>query len=139
MLGCSVLAAIAAGVAVWVARPAAPDPAARNVVFVMTCTTRKDQLTPYGGPAETTPFLAELADRGTRFTDAIAASSWTKESSAALFSGRFAHAIGMTDPGHGLGKRRLSDEIETLAERLSAGGWYTVGVTANPHLNEEYG
>ncbi len=131
---------MAAVAAICLASDPAPDPPdPRNVVFVLTCTTRRDQLTPYGGPPAATPFLAELADAGARFDDTIASSSWTKESATAIFTGIPALDAGMADPGPGLGRRRLPDALTTLAEHLAAAGWWTAGVTANPHLDLRFG
>lgn len=112
---------------------------APNVVVVLGCTLRRDQLTPYGGPSETTPWLARAAASGVVFDDVIASSSWTKESSTALFTGHQALSVGMVEPGRHHSLRVLAPEVETLAERLAAHGWYTLGVTANPHLNTDFG
>ncbi|MBW2256835.1 MAG: hypothetical protein JRI25_19885, partial [Deltaproteobacteria bacterium] len=44
-----------------------------HVVLVIGCTIRADQTTLHTPGLDTTPFLAELASRGARFTDVIAA------------------------------------------------------------------
>jgi arylsulfatase A-like enzyme len=119
-------------------RPKPPE-GAPNVVVVITCTMRRDQLTPYGGPPNTSPYLARLASEGARFDDLIAGSAWTKESSTAILTGHMAIDVGMTDPGDALGRRRLSTQVTTLAERLVAAGWWAAGVTANPHVDAEFG
>jgi arylsulfatase A-like enzyme len=119
-------------------RPSPPT-GAPNVVVVVTCTLRRDQLTPYGGPGETSPFLQTLAAGGARFDDTIASSSWTKESATAILTGHPALDVGMTDPTPALGRRRIAPDVETLAERLAGAGWWTAGVTANPHLNADFG
>ena len=120
------------------ARPA-PPPRAPNIVVVVTCTLRRDQLTPYGGPEETSPFLHRLAAEGARFDDTIASSSWTKESATAILTGHPALDVGMTDPTPALGRRRIAPDVDTLAEHLARAGWWAAGVTANPHLNAEFG
>lgn len=119
-------------------RAAAPQ-GAPNIVVVLGCTLRRDQLTPYGGHAEATPWLAATAAEGVLFDDVIASSSWTKESSTAIFTGRQALSVGMTEPLAHHSVRVLSPAVETLAERLTESGWYAVGVTANPHLNTDFG
>jgi arylsulfatase A-like enzyme len=45
----------------------------------------------------------------------------------------------MTDPGPEHSARILAEPVQTLAERLSAVGYDTLGVTANPHLNSAWG
>ncbi|NCG20127.1 MAG: sulfatase-like hydrolase/transferase, partial [Rhodobacterales bacterium] len=111
----------------------------KNLVVVMGCTLRRDQLSPYGGPQALTPFMTQMAQDGVVFEDLVSSSSWTKESSTALFTGFQAASVGMIEPGVHHSQRVLSPQAETLAERLSNAGWFTAGVTANPHLNTTYG
>ena len=111
----------------------------KNLVVVMACTTRKDQVTPYGAPPGVTPHLDQLARNGALFEDVIASSSWTKESAVALFTGHQAIDVGMVEPGPKHSARRLSPLVPTLASRLASHGWHTIGVTANPHLNKAFG
>ncbi|TNE91628.1 MAG: hypothetical protein EP330_04635 [Deltaproteobacteria bacterium] len=112
---------------------------ARDVVLVIGCTVRKDELTPYGGLAKTTPFLAELAARGARFEDGIAAAPWTKAATTALITGQHAASVGMVEPTRGTNRRVLASEVTTLAERFAEAGYATVGATANPNLNAVFG
>ncbi len=118
----------------WMTRPPPP-----NVVVVLGCTLRRDQLTPYGGHAEASPFLNEVRNSGTMFADLVASSSWTKESSTAIFTGHQAATVGMTEPLKRHSKRILPERLTTLAEHLERAGYDTFGVTANPHLNSSYG
>jgi len=132
----------------------APDPAAAvapptkaprvtdgrpHVVLLIGCTVRLDQVTPYGGHPEATPTLQALADRGVRFADAVSAAPWTRAASTALLTGHHAIEVGMIEPGPGANRRRLADEVDTLAEKLQRAGYTTVGTTANPNLNELFG
>lgn len=110
-----------------------------NVVLVMGCTVRRDQVTPYGGPPAVTPFLAKLAARGTVFDDPISAAPWTRPASTAILTGRHAVSLGVVEPGSQRNNRRLTDEVITLAERLSERGYFTLGITANPNLRTEFG
>jgi arylsulfatase A-like enzyme len=120
------------------ARPAAPSDAP-HVVLVIGCTVRRDQITPYGGPAQTTPYLASMAEQGALFMDALATSSWTRESVAGLLTGTPSASFGLPDARPSPSERMLVPEATTLAEILSASGWLTLGVTANPNLNAIYG
>jgi arylsulfatase A-like enzyme len=119
-------------------RPEAP-PDALNVVLVIGCTVRRDQLTPYGAPATVTPFLGQLAVDGARFDDALSVSSWTRESVVGLLTGTHPASLGLPDPGPGQSERALHPDATMLAELLSDAGWMTLGVTANPNLNVAYG
>ena len=70
------------------ARPAprsiVPEP---NVVVIVIDTLRADRLPCYGGPSETAPFLASLAEQSLVFDNAWAASSWTAPATASIFTG----------------------------------------------------
>lgn len=125
------------GGALWVVRPP-PEPRP-NVVLVIGCTLRRDQLTPYGAPDHVTPVLQRLASRGTRFAHAESAAPWTRAAATALLTGHHAISVGMIEPVRFTNPRRLSGAVTTLAERLQAVGYRTVGVTANPNLNRVFG
>ncbi|MCB9680154.1 MAG: sulfatase [Alphaproteobacteria bacterium] len=116
--------------------PAADHP---NVVLVIGCTVRRDQLTPYGAPDDVTPFLASLARDGTRFDDFLAAAPWTRVASTAILTGRHAVSIDMVEPSPRRNDRILPDDVTTLAEYLKDRGYRTVGATANPNLAAEFG
>lgn len=121
--------------------PSGDPPAERlhNVVLVLGCTVRKDQVSVHGGPPDATPFLGRLAREGAVFTDLIAAAPWTRPAAAALITGRPPAALGIQEPGPGPNDRRLPDEVLTLAERLRDRGYRTLGATANPNLKAVFG
>ena len=52
-----------------------------NVVVMLGCTVRKDQMSPYGADSFITPRLDALAKSGTLFDDVIAAAPWTRAAS----------------------------------------------------------
>jgi len=110
-----------------------------NVVLVIVCTLRKDQLTPYGAPAVNSPFLQSLAEQGALFERAYAASPWTRTASTAIMTGYHPIQVGMIEPAHTASQRRLSANVQTLAESFHDQGYRTVGVTANPNTNEVFG
>ncbi len=127
------------------AQTPAPDPARRtpakdaNVVLVVGCTVRKDQMGPWGGGAGVTPFLDRLAARGAVFDDVIGATPWTKPAVTAILTGRHALGLGLADPGPGRNDRALPDEAVTLAERMKASGRITIGASANPNITATFG
>ncbi|MFT4621636.1 MAG: arylsulfatase A-like enzyme [Myxococcota bacterium] len=110
-----------------------------NVVLVIVCTLRKDQLSFYGGHPAASPFLAGLAEQGAVFDDAYDAAPWTKAASTAIMTGHHAVQVGMVEPGTGSNRRRLADEVNTLAEAFDGAGYWTIGLTANPNTNAVFG
>jgi arylsulfatase A-like enzyme len=120
-------------------RPAAPE-GARNVVLVVLSAARKDHLTPYGGDPKLTPFLQQIATKGARFADALSTSPFARSAGTSLFTGQHAAVVDMVVPGAGPETAKvLKPEVETLAERLVAGGWRTYGVSGNFHRNTDTG
>ncbi|MEQ1569681.1 MAG: sulfatase [Myxococcota bacterium] len=119
-------------------RPAAPA-GAKNVVLVVLTAVRKDALTPYGAPPDRTPVLQDLASKGARFTDALAAAPFSRQSAVAYLSGRHALGVGAVEPSPDPDESVLPADAQTLAEALRAAGWHTFGVTANPNLDTPTG
>jgi arylsulfatase A-like enzyme len=120
-LGRRLLAALAVSVTLVACRTAAPP----NVIVVLVDTLRPDFLGCYGTPAGLTPFVDELASRGTRFTHAYAASTWTNPSVASLLTSRWQSQHGVV---HLFSV--LSDRERTLGEALHDRGFATAGFLA---------
>ena len=110
-----------------------------NLVLVIGCTLRRDQLSPYGGLPEVSPFLSAIAENGAMFADGVTNGAWTKVGSTAVLTGQHPIAVGMVEPGDQANKRILSPQATTLAELLHNGGYETLGLTANPNLNRLFG
>lgn len=125
------------------ARAAAAVPGAAverpNVVLVIVCTLRKDQLSFYGGHPSASPFVGGLAAQGAVFDHAWDAAPWTKAASTAIMTGHHAIQVGMVEPAEGSNRRRLGDEVNTLAEAFDGAGYWTIGLTANPNTNAIFG
>lgn len=98
-----------------------------DIVFIVLDTQRRDRLSCYGYPLPTSPNLDEFAAKSTRFHHAVSAAQWTVPSHATMFTGLYPSAHGVLQS-----YSRLPDHIPTLAERLSAGGYYTAGFCNNP-------
>jgi len=114
-------------------RPAAQE-GAQNVVFVLACSHRRDRWAPFGGDESVTPFLNTIASQGVKFDDALAASSWSKPSVTAMWTGQHAVDIDMVEPGRKPNSRMLAPAVETLAERLVSQGYYTMIVNTSPAI-----
>lgn len=125
-----------------------------RIVLIVADTLRRDHLSPYGSAIET-PNLARLAAKGQVFTNAIASFHQTTMSMSSLFTGR-TPSLESGDPAKRLpwtsktwcGMARFAtsaedscipDNLETLAEDLSAAGYETIGVQSNPLIFRPYG
>lgn len=114
-----------------VSPPAGTHP---DVLLVVLDTTRADRVPAPSGSKAPTPALARLAAEGTRFTNAFATSSWTVPTHASLFTG-------LTPQAHGCDWESpyLPPQATTIAERLGAAGYRTLGFSANPWVAPEFG
>ena len=100
---------------------------APNLALVVLDTVRADSFGSYGDPRGLTPRLDDFAASGRQYLHAVAPGSHTPPSHATLFSGLMPHAHGVTSTHVGLSPQAA----ETLAGRLAARGYATVGVVAN--------
>ncbi|MEB3355637.1 MAG: sulfatase [Synechococcales bacterium] len=98
-----------------------------DIVFLVLDTQRADRLSCYGYPLQTSPHLDELAADATIFRSAVSAAQWTVPSHASMFTGLYPSAHQVLQS-----YSVLPDELTTLAERLSAGGYFTAGFCNNP-------
>ncbi|HXJ36831.1 MAG TPA: sulfatase [Candidatus Eisenbacteria bacterium] len=129
------------------------DPRKFNVLMIALDACRADAIHAYGFERETTPELDALARHPdtTVFRRHYVQASWTKPSTASLFTGRYVSSHGvylgvslqtyrnaegaeMTVANHA-----LSDDAETLAERLAAHGFETFAIMMNHHLAPVFG
>ena len=107
---------------------------APNVLLLVLDTVRSISLSLYGYARQTTPFLDQFASSGTVFDHALATSTWTLQSHAGMFTGRYVHEL---NAGF---KTALDDTHPTLAEVLASRGYGTAGFSANrKYVSYEYG
>lgn len=113
-------------------RPAEGPPP--NVLLVVVDTLRADRLGVYGNPRGLTPFLDQLAQRGTVFANTYAATSWTCPSIATLFTSRYAsqHHVNSFEAS-------IAPDEVTLAELLAKRGYLGAGFSANLRMLEANG
>lgn len=102
---------------------------------------RADHLSPYGHVRQTSPFLAELAERGIVMDRASASTSWTVPSVASMLTGMMPHQLGVTrvKVEEGDREQKLPSTAITIAERLQAQGYVTYAVTSNALLSSSRG
>ena len=89
----------------------------RQVVFLMTDTTRKDMVGCYGNKQMLTPNLDLLASEGIRYENAYSCQPVCGPARSAIFTGTFPHSNGMVTNGVPLG-----DNVKTIGQRLSDNG-----------------
>jgi arylsulfatase A-like enzyme len=92
------------------------------IVIVTLDTTRRDALSPWGGPEAASPNLERVAGHATVYDNAWAVSPWTLPSHASIFTGLYPYRHGA-----GVSEDHLPGRFETLAELLSDSGYLTAG------------
>ncbi len=138
-LPAALLAALLAGCG-GSAPPAAERPP--DVLLLVIDTLRADRLGSYGYAQPTSPRLDALAGAGVRFDNAVAPSTWTKPSMASLFTGRYPSELGLAgSETTELEKTTavLPAGVELLAERFARGGYRTLAVLNQIHLDPRWG
>ncbi len=98
-----------------------------NIILVAADALRADYLKAYAALAEAqTPSIDALAKDGILLENAFAQASWTKPSFATIFSGLYPEAHNAINK-----TAAIPDTVETLAELLQQGGYYTQGFANN--------
>jgi arylsulfatase A-like enzyme/tetratricopeptide (TPR) repeat protein len=104
------------------------------VLLITIDTLRQDALSTYGGSAEA-PALSALAGRGVRFDNAVAHAVMTLPSHTSILTGLDPSRHGVHD-NHGF---RVSDVLDTWAERLQAEGYATGAFIGAFPLDSRFG
>jgi arylsulfatase A-like enzyme len=112
------------------------DAPARNVLFVVMDTVRKDHLSCYGYERETTPGLDAFAEEAAVFEQAVAPAPWTLPVHASLFTGLYPgeHNATQENPyleGHPTLAQSLEDHRSSC---YSSNAW----ITPYTHLTDGF-
>ena len=102
-------------------------PAKPHILFIVLDTMRRDRLSLYGYPRETSPHLDAFAQGAAVFERAVSAAQWTIPSHASLFTGLYPSTHGLTQ-ADGV----LSGQYPLLAQVLREGGYHTAAFCNNP-------
>ncbi|MFI3236830.1 MAG: sulfatase-like hydrolase/transferase [Lachnospiraceae bacterium] len=89
----------------------------RQVVLIMTDTTRRDMVGCYGDDRMITPNIDKLASEGIRYDNAYTCQPVCGPARSALFTGTFPHTNGMVTNSIALG-----DNVKTVGQRLTDNG-----------------
>jgi arylsulfatase A-like enzyme len=98
-----------------------------DILLIILDTLRRDHLSAYGHPGDTSPAFDAFAEEATLFRRAIAPAQWTIPAHGSMFTGLYPTQHGLTQAAGG-----LSGMHPTLAEILAVGGYSTVAFCNNP-------
>lgn len=101
----------------------------KQVVLIMTDTTRKDMVGCYGNERMITPNLDRLAAEGIRYENAYSCQPVCGPARSAIFTGTFPHTNGMVTNCIAMG-----DNVKTIGQRLTDQG-YHCGYIGKWHLD----
>ena len=124
--------------------PVCPD---CNVVIVAYDALQAAHVSHLGYSRETTPMLDTLARQGTSFANAISAAPWTVPSYMSIFTGLYPSEHKVVNkfstftkeeqiPSH---LKKLSPDVQTLAEVMKANGYATGGFTGDAGVHRQFG
>jgi arylsulfatase A-like enzyme len=99
-----------------------------NVILYIIDAAGADFMSVYGHERRTTPFMEELAARGTLFERAYSNSTWTKISTPSFLSSLHTSALG----GYLSREDVIPAGVETLPQLLRRSGYTTAEITSNP-------
>ncbi len=105
-----------------------------SMILVIIDTLRADRLGTYGYPRATSPRLDAFAKQSVLFENAYSQAPNTPPSVAAILTSLYPSMHHLTGNGD-----RLSDEAQTLPERLGAAGYRTAAFVDGGFLRKEYG
>lgn len=98
-----------------------------NILLIVLDTLRRDRLSIYGAPRDTSPAFDAFAADGALYTRAIAPAQWTVPAHASIFTGTYPGEHGVLQSAS-----RLPDSLPTAAEHLRGAGYHTVAFCNNP-------
>lgn len=117
-----------------------------NVIFIVIDALRRDHLSCYGYPRNTSPTIDRLAQEGFFLENVIVHAPQTVPSTVSFLTSRlpFQHGIQYWPKLNSFGCAPgavpvLGDELETMAEYFRDAGYATMAAVANPWLKAEFG
>lgn len=105
-----------------------------TVLFITIDTLRKDHVSSYGYPFDTSPFIDKLKKEGTSFSNAFTASSHTAPSHTTMFTGLYPkshHVLRNYDA--------LSNNVYGIKKHFESNGFKVIGFPATKFLDGKIG
>jgi hypothetical protein len=104
-----------------------------SILLVTIDTLRRDHVGIYGYPRQTSPFIDELAKKGTMFKNVVTPIPVTDGSHASILTSLhpLTHKVIINGT-------ILSGSVQTIAEVLKTNGYYTIGTIAVNHMSRRY-
>jgi arylsulfatase A-like enzyme len=120
------------------ATPVAREPLCRdcNVILISMDTVRADHMSAYGYERKTTPNVDALAAHSVLFENAVSQASWTLPAHGSMMTGLYPGRLGVI---HYPAKRKLPDDVDTLASSLLRAGYTTAGFTGGGFVSSHFG
>jgi len=114
-------------------KPIKEKPVIPHVFIYLIDTLRADHLSCYGYKRKTTPFIDEFAKDSIIFKKCFATASWTKPAVASVLTGLYPNI-------HGAEEREdsLPSEVDTIAEILKSNKYYTIFLTTNGNVTDDF-
>ena len=105
-----------------------------NILLIVVDTLRRDHLSCYGHPVNTSPAIDALAAKSVVYNRAYAQAPWTTPSLAALLSSRYPTALGIKGD-----RSALSPDLVLLPEVLQEAGYETAAVVSHSFCSSRWG
>ncbi len=112
----------------------AKTPERPPVVMIVVDSLRKDHLSCYGYPEETSPELDRLAAASLRYDNAISSAPWTLPAVSSMLSSRWPSELGIKNKKSMLGRQHL-----LLSEVLQDAGYRTGAVISHKFVAGQWG
>ena len=112
----------------------AGHPTQPDVMVLSIDTLRADHLGSWGYERNTSPFLDQLANEGTRFHDAWSPAPWTLPTHSTMLSGLLPNHHGAFED-----HIQMSPDTPVLPEVFREAGYNTAGVVATMFVSSKYG
>ncbi len=112
-----------------------PEQPPRSAILITLDTTRRDALSSFGGPAELTPQLDQLAAEGVAFDRAYTVAPLTMVAHASMLTGLYPPRHGVHYNNHSV----LPESARTLAEAAREAGLQTAALISASVLHADFG
>jgi arylsulfatase A-like enzyme len=104
-----------------------------NILLITIDTLRRDHLGAYGYARNTSPFIDQLAKKGTKFNHVITPIPNTASSHISILTSLHPLTHGVKSNAN-----PLTDKVQTISEVLKKDGYYTIGTVSVTFLSKLY-